>query len=131
MACRSGWSSARISKPNSTCWIVRIKSITSCWNALEKGTTSTTVDPSDLLERLLEIGDQVVRVLDADGNADQRVGHAEPVARLLRHARVRRRRGMRDQRLGAAQAHGELHHLQRVQHPERLGLAAADRERER
>ena len=54
-----------------------------------------------------------------------------PVARFLGHARMRGRGGMRDQRLGAAQAHRELHDLQRIQHAERLGFAAADRERKR
>ena len=40
-------------------------------------------------------------------------------------------RRMRDQRLGSPEADSEFHHLQRVQHAEGFGLAAAYRKRKR
>src|SRR5829696_2797574 len=52
-----------------------------------------------LVERLRKVGDEIVGVLDADRDADGRIGHAEAVAGCLRHARVGRRCRVAGERL--------------------------------
>lgn len=54
------------------------------------------------LEGLLEIGDDVVDVLRADGDPDEVVGHARAGLLLVRKLLVRRRPGVDGQRLGVA-----------------------------
>src|SRR3954451_11511919 len=83
-----------------------------------------------LRERLREIRDDVVWMLDADREADRRVGDADAVAHLLRHPGMRRRGRVRGKRFGAAEADRELEDAQRVEEAEGLGLAALDVERE-
>ena len=69
-------------------------------------------------------------MLQADGDADQPFGHAGRVALGRRHARVRGRGRMADQRFGAAQAHRRLEQAQRVDEAEGLGAAAVQHEGE-
>src|SRR3954452_11601095 len=69
-------------------------------------------------------------MLDADREADRRVGDADAVAHLLRDAGMRRRGRVRGKRFGAAEADRELEDAQRVEEAEGLGLAALDVERE-
>src|SRR5579872_3924752 len=42
-----------------------------------------------LLQRCVQIRDQVIGILDADGDANQRIGDSEAVAGLLGHAGMR------------------------------------------
>src|SRR5579862_3082546 len=89
--------------------------------------TSPTIAVGRLLygmEPSIEIGDEIVGILDSHRDADQSVVDADTIARFLRHAGMRRARGMRNQGLGAPQAHRQLDELQTVEQAERLGLAA-------
>src|SRR5437868_6510433 len=58
------------------------------------------------VERAREIGHEIVLVLDADGDADERVVDAEGLARLGRDARVRHDRRVLDEALDAAERLG-------------------------
>src|SRR5262245_19262415 len=69
-------------------------------------------------------------MLDADRDADGGVRHAEPVASLLRHPRMRGRGRMANERLRAAEADGKLEDLQRIEHAKGLRLTAGHVERE-
>ena len=84
----------------------------------------------DRLERLREIGDQIVGVLDTDRDADERRRDPHLALAPRLHVGVRHGRRMLRQALGAAEAHGEMDQLQPVQHGERFGLSADDFERE-
>src|SRR5690349_12440062 len=64
-----------------------------------------------LSERLIEVGDEVVDILDADGKANERVADAERAALLGRERGVRHDRGMLDEAFDAAQALGEREDL--------------------
>src|SRR5262245_56431769 len=58
------------------------------------------------VERAREVGHEVVLVLDADGDADERVVDAERLPRLGGDARVRHDRGVLDEALDAAERLG-------------------------
>ena len=61
----------------------------------------------DLEKRLVEVGDDVVDVFDADGEADETIGDADAVANFLWHGSVSHERGQGDERFDAAEAFGE------------------------
>lgn len=63
-------------------------------------------------QSLLQVGDQVVRVLDADGQADEGVGQADLQAVLHRHAGVGHDGGGAGQGLHSAQGHRQAEHLE-------------------
>src|SRR3546814_230343 len=94
---------------------------------------SSDVCSSDLVsnrrQRLVEIGDQVVGILDADRHADQIVGAAERLLALVGDRQMRHRGGVAGERLGAAEADRELRDLQRVEKAEALRLASLDEQR--
>lgn len=77
-----------------------------------------------------QIGQKAVRVLDPERDPDRRVAEVDLLAQLLRHAEMRLRGRMRDQRLGATEADRELHDLQPVQNGDGFGLAAVHLEGE-
>src|SRR5579863_1540027 len=85
---------------------------------------------SDCIERRSQVCNEIAGIFDADRYADQGIGDADTVPRLLGDARMRGARRMRHQRLGASQAHRHLDHLQGVEQAKRLGLAALDRKSE-
>ena len=82
------------------------------------------------VERLAQVGDQVVRALDADREAQQPVGDPAAVALVLGDRAVRHARRMVDQRLDAAQAFGEREQLRALGDFERARLRAAQRHRD-
>src|ERR1700733_8940651 len=84
----------------------------------------------DGIERRSQVRNEVAGIFDADRYADQGIGDADTVPRLLGDARMRGAGRMRHQSLGASQAHRELDHLQGVEQAKRLRLAALDRKSE-
>jgi hypothetical protein len=52
---------------------------------------------SDIQQRLVDVGDDVFEVFDADGKADETVGDADAVAHFLGHGSVGHLRGQGDQ----------------------------------
>src|SRR3954467_6871951 len=56
------------------------------------------------LERLIEVGEDVLDVLDADGDPDESRRAPETVSLGLRDRAVRHRRRVRDERLDSAEA---------------------------
>src|SRR5580658_11276461 len=82
------------------------------------------------IERRSQVRNEVAGIFDADRYADQGIGDADTVPRLLGDARMRGAGRMRHQSLGASQAHRKLDHLQGVEQAERLRLAALDRKSE-
>src|SRR5580704_4054269 len=82
------------------------------------------------IERRSQVRNEVAGIFDADRYADQGIGDADTVPRLLGDARMRGAGRMRHQSLGASQAHRELDHLQGVEQAKRLRLAALDRKSE-
>src|SRR6185295_9176594 len=79
---------------------------------------------SDLFDRLLEIGQQIAPVFDADRNAYQAVADMSQLHLFGRHAGMRGGLGMASQRLDAAQRHGVAHDLEMAEKRER-GVAPA------
>src|SRR4051794_12810707 len=75
-----------------------------------------TSDASDLAQRLLQVGDQVAGVLDADRQPDQAVDDADAAARLRRDRGVGHDRRVLDQALHPAQALREREQLGAFQH---------------
>src|SRR5258708_13455074 len=71
---------------------------------------------SHLIERVIEISDQIFHVLDADRNADESVGDADAFADFRGDRGMSHRRGMRDQSLDAAQAFRKRADLYMVEH---------------
>lgn len=61
----------------------------------------------DLGEGVVEVGDEVFDVFDADGEADQPVGDADLFANVGGNGSVSHRRGMGDEGLDAAEALGQ------------------------
>src|ERR1051325_9720539 len=61
----------------------------------------------NLPERLIEVGDDVPDVFEADRDSDEPVGDAYARARLRKHRGVGHRRRVRDERLDAAETLGE------------------------
>jgi hypothetical protein len=84
--------------PNSS----RLWSLTSSASAAPKG--------------LVEIRPQVVHVLAADRDPHELVGQPGGLALVLRHAGVRHRRGMLDERLDPPERHGQREQLHAVHH---------------
>src|SRR5580692_12044704 len=85
---------------------------------------------SHRFQRLLQIRDEVIGMLDADGDPDQPLADTDALARLFRHAGMRGARRVRDERLCTAEAHRELHHLHPVEQAECLGFASLHLEAE-
>src|SRR5438105_13590110 len=71
--------------------------------------------PSDRRERLLEVGAQVLDILDAHRQPHQRITDAERRARLERNGCVGHDGGVLDQAFDAAQALGEREVLHRFE----------------
>ena len=85
--------------------------------------------PRPRSERLREIVPQILDVLDADRDADEVVGDADPLPLFRGNRRMRHRRWMADQRFDAAKALRERHQLHGVQQRPRL-LERAETERD-
>src|ERR1019366_168367 len=86
--------------------------------------------PSDPLQGLLQIPDEVLVVLYSDGKPHQVVADSAQLLVLGGEAGVRHRCGMLRQGLGRAERDREAEHLQVVQERKRLPLAATDIERD-
>src|SRR5689334_22702357 len=67
---------------------------------------------ADGLQRLIQIGDQVAHILDANREAQQGVRDTAPLTLRLRNRAMRHRGGMAAERLDAAEALGELEDTQ-------------------
>ena len=78
------------------------------------------------VQRLSDIRDQIVRMLDADREADCGIENPYPLPDVGRYAGVRHARGQACERLRAAEADGEFENLQRIEKSERGGFAAHD-----
>lgn len=78
---------------------------------------------------MLQIGDQIIHILQPDGKPNQSVGDAELLALLQRHRRVRHHRRQLGQAFVPAEAFREREHVQRLQEVARLLQPAADVER--
>src|SRR3989442_5801332 len=78
-------------------------------------TAHTAIRVLVVAQRLVQIGDQVLDVLDPDGKPHQAVGEAHLALEIGRHAGVRHRRRVADETLDAAQRLGEREDL-RVLH---------------
>src|SRR5437868_2718054 len=70
-----------------------------------------TLSSPSLIESMLQLGDQVLDVLDADRKADQSIADAEARAHVLRQRRMRHDRRVLDQALDAAEALGQREEL--------------------
>jgi hypothetical protein len=66
---------------------------------------------SDRSQRLIQIGEDIVHVLDPDGNSYHAVGNSNLSPHFLAYASVRHRRRMRNQRLDPSERLGETAHL--------------------
>ena len=77
-------------------------------------------------EGLRQVRDEIVGVLDADGQADRRLTYADAGAQLGGYARVRRRAGVAGEGLRSSQADGKLEDLQPVEASERFRQPALD-----
>jgi hypothetical protein len=74
---------------------------------------------------LLDIGNQIVRVLDADRKPDRGVEDPNFLPDLGRHSRMGHARGEAGEGLRPTQAHGQLEDLKRVEELERGSLPEA------
>ena len=83
-----------------------------------------------MLQRLVEVPDQVLGVLDADGQPDQVLRHATQHLVLRREAGVGHGGGMLCERLGGAERHRELHHLEMVEERKGFLFAAVEMQRD-
>src|SRR6185312_12344976 len=81
-------------------------------------------------QRVIEVGDQVVEILDADGKADEGVADAERLALLRWQRGVRHDGGMLDQALDPAQALGQREDLDPLEEAPRFGQAALELDRD-
>ena len=66
-------------------------------------------------QRLVQIHDQVVGILDPDRNANKRRRDTQPQPFLFRDVRMGHRRRMRSKRLRTTQTHRELDHLEAIE----------------
>ena len=66
------------------------------------------------LQGLFQIRDQVLRMLNADGQANSLRQHPNTISYLRRNPGMRHRRRMAGKRLGAAQANRQFYNLQRI-----------------
>ena len=80
---------------------------------------------------LVQIRDQVVRILDPDRKANKRGRDTEPQPFYFWDVRMGHRRRMRSKRLRTTQAHRELDHLEPIQDGKGFGLTARYFEAER
>src|SRR5690606_32175215 len=80
-------------------------------------------------ERILQVSDQVLDVLDTDRQADQRVVDTERLALLGRNRRMRHQARMVDETLDAAQTFRDREQAQALQHLARLVQPALHEER--
>src|SRR5215469_7070151 len=71
---------------------------------------------------LVQIRDQVVRILNPDRDANKRRRDAQPQPFFLWYVRMGHRRRMRSERLRTTQAHRELDHLKPIQDGKGFGL---------
>src|SRR6185503_16172340 len=83
-----------------------------------------------LLERVVQLGDQVVDALDADRQAHQAVVDAQAGAHVLGQRRVRHDRRVLDQALDAAQALGEREQAAALEEALRRGESALQHRRD-
>src|ERR1700756_4179577 len=83
---------------------------------------------SHLLQRLIEILDQIVGMLEPGGEADEAVADAEFGARLRLQPLMGGGRRMGDEALGIAEIVGDARELERIEAAERARLAALDLE---
>ena len=74
-------------------------------------------------QRLVQILDQVVGILNPDRNANKRGRDTQPQPLLWRDVRMSHRRRMRRERLRTTQADCELDHLKPIQDGKGFGLA--------
>src|SRR5262245_26030362 len=81
------------------------------------------------LERLAEVRDELVRVLDADGVADEVVLHADRLSLLRRELVEAHERGLLDEALHAAEARRDLGDRRRVHDAARADEIRIDLER--
>ena len=79
---------------------------------------------SDCLQRLFEVGDQIVRILDPDTDPYQIIGNSEFRAPSFRDRKVSHRSRVTCQSFCSAKADGELGDFQAVEKAEALGLSA-------
>ena len=84
----------------------------------------------EVLDYASQVGNEVVRILDADRDPNQRVGDPKPIAGFFGNPGMGRARRMRHQGFGAAEADREFDDLQRIEQPKRFRFAALDREAE-
>ena len=75
-------------------------------------------------QRLVQIHDHVVGILNPDRNANKRRRDTQPQPFFFRDVRMRHRRRMRSKRLRTTQAHRELDHLQPIQDGKGFGLTS-------
>src|SRR5258708_30000043 len=68
--------------------------------------TSSSVIMLRLLQRLLDVGDDVVRVLDADAQAKEAVGNADCRTLFTRHVRMRAVAWLDDKGIDSSKARG-------------------------
>src|SRR6202035_3335856 len=87
-----------------------------------------TIFPSRLLQRRVQILDQVVAMFEPGGESDKTLADAEFGARLRRQPLMGGGRGMGDETLGVAEIVGNPRDFQRVEGAERRRLAALDLE---
>lgn len=73
-----------------------------------------------MCKRLLEIGDEVVDVLETDGDSDERIRDSRGFSLRVREIRRGLRRGMVDEGLGAAEAYDEREHVAFLENGSRL-----------
>src|SRR4051812_24111254 len=109
-ACEPGWRQAAMWWP-----VAMMK-------APRRSLRSDIVNSSDGGERLFQVGEQVVDVLDAERQPDRLLADARLVELGRRELPMRRRRRMRRQRLGVTDVDQPREELQRVEEA-RTGLA--------
>src|ERR1700735_667240 len=83
------------------------------------------------VQGLGNVGDQIVRMLDADRQPDRGVEDPDLLSHIGRYSGMRHARRKAGEGFRPAQADGELEYLQGVEEFERGGLAADDVERNR
>src|SRR5579883_403983 len=85
--------------------------------------------PAPLSQRLVEIGEEVVEILDADRQADERVADAQRLALLGRQRGMRHDGGMLDQALDAAETLGQGEDLDALEEAPRRRQIAGELDR--
>src|SRR5260370_36125401 len=69
-----------------------------------KPTRNSSVHKLDVQEGLVEVGEDVFDVFDADGEADKAIGDADALADFDGHGGMGRKRGRGNKRLNSAKA---------------------------